>query len=549
MSALRWAARHRRGGLAALALAVAAAAVVMLVSVAGSPSPTTAAGAAKGPAGAATVRRRNLVATDTESGTLSYANPQTVYDRLSGTITWLPDVGRVIKPGGTLFRVNGAPVILMDGGTPAYRTLSAADTEGSDILELNRNLVALGFNANGIVVDDEWQEATALGVELLQESLGQSPTGIISLGEIVFLPGPQLVSTVDGTVGDTANGGGSASPASVTVDPPAPQFVSLTTPAGSLTTTTSASTTTTGAPPSNRPKRHQPPNNPHHRRPHHHQHQNKENATQTPSLAALLALLKAQSAQLKAETQQLKAAQSQSGHGTSPSKSPSSGGGSGGGGSGGGGSGGGGSSGGGSSGGGSRGGGSGGGGSSGAAGTAVLQTTSTHLVVTVDLDASLQSEAKVGERVAIQLPSGQTVNGKVSAVSPVAQSSDSGSGAGGGGTGGGSGAGAGGGGGGGGGGGSGSSTIPVTITLSGHHLGTGLDEAAVSVSFAQQRAKHVLSVPVTALVAVSGGNYALQAAAAPHTLIPVTVGLFAAGYVQVSGAGVHPGLQVTDSQG
>ncbi|HEY1569331.1 MAG TPA: hypothetical protein VGF68_20045, partial [Solirubrobacteraceae bacterium] len=427
MSALRWAARHRRGGLAALALAVAAAAVVVLVSVAGSPSPTTAAGATKGPAGAATVRRRNLVATDTESGTLSYANPQTVYDRLSGTITWLPDVGRVIKPGGTLFRVNGAPVILMDGGTPAYRTLSAADTEGSDILELNRNLVALGFNANGIVVDDEWQETTTLGVELLQESLGQSPTGILSLGEIVFLPGPQLVSTVDGTVGDTANGGGSASPASVTVDPPGPQFVSLTTPAGSLTTTTSATTTTTGAPPSHPPKRHQPPNNPHHRRPHHHQHQNNENASQTPSLAALLALLKAQSAQLKAETQQLKAAQSQSGHGTSPSKSPSSGGGSGGGGSGGGGSGGGGSSGGGSSGGGSsgggsRGGGSGGGGSSGAAGTAVLQTTSTHLVVTVDLDASLQSEAKVGERVAIQLPSGKTVNGNVSAVSPVAQS-------------------------------------------------------------------------------------------------------------------------------
>jgi hypothetical protein len=87
------------------------------------------------------------------------------------------------------------------------------------------------------------------------------------------------------------------------------------------------------------------------------------------------------------------------------------------------------------------------------------------------------------------------------------------------------------------------------VTLAGHHSGAGLDEAAVSVNFAQRRANHVLSVPVTALVAVSGGNYALQQAAAPHTLIPVTVGLFAAGYVQVSGAGIHPGLHVTDSQG
>ena len=126
----------------------------------------------------------------------------------------------------------------MDGGTPAYRDLSSADSDGPDILELNRNLAALGFNANGIVVDDEWQEATTLGVELLQESLGESPTGSLSLGEVVFLPGPQLVSTVDGTVGDTANGGGTGTLASATVDPPAPQFVSLTTPGASLTTTT-----------------------------------------------------------------------------------------------------------------------------------------------------------------------------------------------------------------------------------------------------------------------------------------------------------------------
>ncbi len=71
----------------------------------------------------------------------------------------------------------------------------------------------------------------------------------------------------------------------------------------------------------------------------------------------------------------------------------------------------------------------------------------------------------------------------------------------------------------------------------------------MSVNFAQRRARHVLSVPVTALLAVSGGNYALQEAAAPHARIPVTVGLFAAGYVQISGPGIYPGLQVTDSQG
>ena len=77
------------------------------------------------------------------------------------------------------------------------------------MLELNRNLVALGFDADGITVDDVWQAATTAGVELLQESLGETATGTLALGQVVFLPGPQLVSTVDGTLG-ADGGGGSA---------------------------------------------------------------------------------------------------------------------------------------------------------------------------------------------------------------------------------------------------------------------------------------------------------------------------------------------------
>jgi hypothetical protein len=89
----------------------------------------------------------------------------------------------------------------------------------------------------------------------------------------------------------------------------------------------------------------------------------------------------------------------------------------------------------------------------------------------------------------------------------------------------------------------------VTITLPAHQSTAGLDQAAVSVSFEQQVENNVLSVPVTALLATQGGGYAVQEAAAPHRLLPVTAGLFAAGYVQVSGSGIYPGLQVTDSQG
>jgi hypothetical protein len=52
------------------------------------------------------------------------------------------------------------------------------------------------------------------------------------------------------------------------------------------------------------------------------------------------------------------------------------------------------------------------------------------------------------------------------------------------------------------------------VTLAGHHSGTGLGQAAVSVNFAQARIRNVLSVPVTALVATAGGGYAVQEAAA-----------------------------------
>ena len=74
--------------LTALLLLVLVIVVVIVASDGGASSPGAAAGTTA--TGAATVQRRNLVATDTESGTLSYADPQTVYNRLSGTITWVP---------------------------------------------------------------------------------------------------------------------------------------------------------------------------------------------------------------------------------------------------------------------------------------------------------------------------------------------------------------------------------------------------------------------------------------------------------------------------
>lgn len=493
--------RRLTAALVLLAAVAVIVAIVLITQASSSPSPASASSPASG---ATAVQRRNLVSTDTESGTLSYANPQSVYNRLSGTITWLPSVGQTIEPGEALFKVDNEPVVLMNGTTPAYRDLNASDGAGPDILELNRDLVAMGYDSEGIVVDDDWQAATSAAVEVFQESLGESPTGDLTLGQAVFLPGAQVVSSITATLGD-AGGGSSSAATDLTVGTTAPEFVSLQT----------------------KPQR----------KPHGSRRRNPTTSKLT-ELEALIALLKAEIAELKGSSHGgspshggsnpsssgSPSKSSNSGNPSSSSASSSSGGGSPS-----------------SSGSGSPS--SGGGG----AATEVMQTSSTQLVATVDLDASKQSEAKVGEKVTVEMPAGNTVNGRITAVSPVAQSS-SGNGNG---NGNGSGNGNGNGNGGGGGNGNGSSgaTVPVTITLSGHQRGAGLDQAAVSVNFVQSEANNVMSVPVTALLAVAGGGYAVQDAAAPHKVIPVNTGLFAAGYVQISGAGIYPGLEVTDSQG
>ena len=156
------------------------------------------------------------------------------------------------------------------------------------------------------------------------------------------------------------------------------------------------------------------------------------------------------------------------------------------------------------------------------AGSEVLATSSTKRVVAVALDASLQDMAHKGERVEVTLPDGATVRGRISAVGRVAREVES----------------------------SGSDpnaepqlVIDLTIELRSKHGIGRLDEAPVSVGLAQESRRHVLAVPVTALVARRGGGYGLELAAS-HRIGPVRAGLFADGYVEIAGAAVREGTRV-----
>ncbi len=622
-TALRPAQRAGRAGIALAAIGVVALAIGVVVGGGLAATSKGASPAAK-VSGGAIVQRRDLVATDTESGTLTYANPQTVFNRLSGTITSLPSVGQVIHPGQTLYQVDGQPVVLFNGATPAYRDLSSSASDGPDILELNRDLKAMGFDPSGqITVNNSWQTGTTDAVEAWQGSVGETQTGTIALGQVVFLPGTQRIDSVNAVLGSAggssgagASSGGSAgsssagSPTSGTTSGTSgqvaagPEFVSLTVSqpqnatAGGATNAATGSTGSAAASPAAlkaawnaacaqddvarlRSLQSAHPAvlgslNP--------AACEGKSSGNSQILPALKALLKAETLLLKrsaASAGRTSGTSSGSASGGSASRGATSGGSAGAtlggsasrggsaasvGASGAGGasgalsaSGGSGASGAGSgsgasgagSGSGASGAGSGSGSSSsssGASAQAILGTTSNQLDVVVNLDATKQSEAVVGEPVTVEMPDGNVVNGTITQVSPVAQSSSSsGSGGAGGASSGSSSSSS-----------SGSSssssgtpsaTIPVTVALKGRIPSSGLDQAAVSVNFEQQVERGVLSVPVTALLATAGGGYAVQEVAAPHRLIPVTPGLFAAGYVQISSSQIYPGLQVTDSQG
>jgi hypothetical protein len=158
----------------------------------------------------ATVQRRSLSRQTLFNGTLGYAGSYTVMAQAQGTVTWLPKIGQVIHDGQVVYRVDQAPVVLLYGSIPAYRTLAedATDRSGADVAQLNHGLVALGY-VDRSDVDSTWDEfnwATKAGVEKLQAHLGVDQTGKLDLGDVVFLPRAARVTTLQASLGGPATG-------------------------------------------------------------------------------------------------------------------------------------------------------------------------------------------------------------------------------------------------------------------------------------------------------------------------------------------------------
>jgi len=202
--------RRRLGWVITAVVVLVAAGVVVAVTepfATGGTSHSGVAGNAD-PTSLYTVARQDLSSQTQVSATLGFAGSYSVVNQARGTVTSLPSVGQLVRQGQVLYKVSGAPVVLLYGATPAYRALSEGMT-GTDVEELNADLVALGYvtSAELSPTSDEFTYWTGAGVEKLQARLGVTENGTLSLGQAVFEPTTVRVTSLSATLGGAAGPG------------------------------------------------------------------------------------------------------------------------------------------------------------------------------------------------------------------------------------------------------------------------------------------------------------------------------------------------------
>lgn len=153
-----------------------------------------------------------------------------------------------------------------------------------------------------------------------------------------------------------------------------------------------------------------------------------------------------------------------------------------------------------------------------APGRAAMTITGTKRLVHVDLDTDDQELAKKGAKVTVELPGGEKATGTITDVGTVARAGgdqqDK------------------------------NTTIDVDITLK-KRPKTKLDQAPVDVDMESSRRENVLAVPVEALLATRDGGFGVEVVEpSGNRVVPVELGEFGGGRVEVTGAGLAEGMKV-----
>ncbi|MEX0629670.1 MAG: peptidoglycan-binding domain-containing protein [Chloroflexota bacterium] len=161
-------------------------------------------------------------------------------------------------------------------------------------------------------------------------------------------------------------------------------------------------------------------------------------------------------------------------------------------------------------------------------GAPVLAYTGTTRLVTVQLDINERALAATGRGVTVTVPGVGRLEGTIAQIGTVVTSSpDEGPEPGG----------------------TGSSTadarIEVTVSIADQAALGAIDASPVDVDFVSDERRDVLAVPVAALLALPAGGYGVEIVEGDATrVVPVEIGMFAGGQVEVSGADIAEGMRV-----
>ncbi|MFB7633577.1 peptidoglycan-binding protein [Streptomyces sp. NPDC056149] len=157
-------------------------------------------------------------------------------------------------------------------------------------------------------------------------------------------------------------------------------------------------------------------------------------------------------------------------------------------------------------------------------GRPLLTVTGAEREVQIKVDVADAALAEVGTRVEITLPSGDKVKGKVASVDRSASADEKDQG---------------------GGGQDQSAKVTARVTFSDPGRVKGIDQAPVTVDLQGETHENVLTVPVNALLALSAGGFGVQVVEDGKAReVPVKLGLFGQGRVEVSGSGLKEGMKV-----
>jgi hypothetical protein len=199
--------RKAVGGILAVTVLGGVAGAVWLAVTA---QPKAAKGTATPPStGIAEVTRGTVAERVQVSGSLGFDSLYpVVHQGEPGILTAVAAVDATVNRGGRLYAVADQPVRLLYGRTPAYREFATGMSDGPDVRQLEKNLVALGMDrGHQITVDAHFTAATAAAICRWQASWGLPAgqrTGRLAFGRVVFRPGAMRVNQTQVAVGTTA---------------------------------------------------------------------------------------------------------------------------------------------------------------------------------------------------------------------------------------------------------------------------------------------------------------------------------------------------------